>query len=161
MNQKQISFLCRKNPVSGHWTMILFVTLLLSYNVNGGVITDSLDDGNPALYKSPGADDASKPVEGNIAGKIIREIGSPLRQETFSIFPNPAERLLNIRSESIPSGPVALEIFDVTGRLVYSSQFSSGKDDTLVIQLDPFRPGYYFLRIMADNTLLTFRFIKK
>ncbi|WP_417609476.1 T9SS type A sorting domain-containing protein [Owenweeksia hongkongensis] len=63
--------------------------------------------------------------------------------EVFSLFPNPANDILNISSENILAPHIL--VFDVSGRILLDKHFSKSNNWQLDIQGLP--SGYYFIKI--------------
>ena len=61
---------------------------------------------------------------------------------TFSVYPNPANEVLNIVSEDV--APIQLELINALGQVVYAAEASQSFDISAV------NPGVYFAR-MAQN----------
>lgn len=71
------------------------------------------------------------------------------------IFPNPAHDKLFIKTMS----PVnAVEIFSITGTLVHKQ---SSNSDTIEIDVQHISSGMYFIRLIADHSVETMRFVKE
>jgi uncharacterized repeat protein (TIGR01451 family) len=73
----------------------------------------------------------------------------------ISIYPNPTNGLLNIKSKSVIE---QIEVFDMLGR-----QISSQKYDTFDVELNlsEFKDGIYFIKINSGSTFTTRKIIKK
>jgi hypothetical protein len=81
-------------------------------------------------------------------------IGStPANENSASVYPNPATSLLHIENDF-----KALQIFDMTGKMVYQSWDSSSK----VVNVDNLSKGLYIISITdMDNRKLVAKFVKK
>ena len=82
-----------------------------------------------------------KIIKSNLLSKIDID-STPLNLEF--IFPNPCQGNLNIRFEHPLSKPVAIDIYDPSGRLVFTGNYW---DSTIEINLFEFENGLYTLRI--------------
>jgi hypothetical protein len=76
----------------------------------------------------------------------IRQINS-LESFDFELFPNPAENEVNILS--LNELPFLIEIYDFTGRLVYSENFENVKNKTS-IELSEFSNGVYLVKLTTN-----------
>lgn len=76
----------------------------------------------------------------------------------FEIFPNPANRVLNIKMETMYES-VRTEIFGIDGRIISSGNF---KDQQMIeLNMENFKPGLYMLRIhTSDQKSKTLKVIK-
>lgn len=78
----------------------------------------------------------------------------------FSIFPNPADDVLNVRnSENIPSGTV-FEIVDVLGKKILEQKVDGGGNSSIRIDITGLISGVYFLKIRKERVLESLRFVK-
>jgi hypothetical protein len=90
----------------------------------------------------------------------MKSINRGTSAEGFSVFPNPAYNVLALNiKESIGMAPTT--IYDVYGRLIWSSVLNTSLKET--IDISSLKAGWYFIRIgsPADkNNFLTCPFIK-
>ncbi len=93
------------------------------------------------------------PVNKTLAGACRRIVSGVQKTESsagFTIYPNPANKVINIKAISPVQHPVNISIYDISGRLMASSrQTISGPFALPVAELSP---GYYWLTI-ADEQL--------
>ncbi|WP_157717190.1 T9SS type A sorting domain-containing protein [Formosa sp. Hel1_31_208] len=75
----------------------------------------------------------------------------------FSISPNPATSMLNIRLSNSLDNP-NVSIYDVLGKKVFSKTLSAM---TSSIDVSRWNSGVYLVRVSADNQTLTQRFVKQ
>ncbi|MEG1266711.1 MAG: T9SS type A sorting domain-containing protein [Myroides sp.] len=84
--------------------------------------------------------------------------------EAFSkvtLFPNPVENSLNINLESVPEMNCKFIFYDITGKLVKSTEDLSAK--IISIDINDLQNGVYFLTILNDKGMIqkTEKIIKK
>ncbi len=72
----------------------------------------------------------------------------------WEIFPNPTSSLIFLQGKN--SFPVAIEISDLSGRILWSEIAASEK----VIDMSPFSPGIYFLKLKYGSEKETIKVIK-
>jgi hypothetical protein len=72
------------------------------------------------------------------------------------IYPNPASNQLTI--EVVEASDIELAVFDIQGRKVYDSFFTS---QTHVIDISEFNKGYYIVRLTAGGRVVVEKFIKR
>jgi len=80
----------------------------------------------------------------------------------FSLYPNPTSGDLQIHhnNETIAK-ECSFEIFDLSGRIIYTGNFSA-ESLTTSVNVNEFRSSMYFVRILRDKELVeTIRFVKK
>jgi hypothetical protein len=83
---------------------------------------------------------------------IANEIG-------IQIVPNPNNGLFTIMIENMLFDGAFGELFDITGKLVYT--FNMTAENRKTIDISAFENGYYLLRLQMNNTLFTYRIIKQ
>ena len=76
----------------------------------------------------------------------------------FSIYPNPAQTLINIEFENASSKNYTLSIVNVLGQTVYSKQTSDSK---LQISVDEFPSGIYSIQVSCEKKSMSTKFIKQ
>jgi hypothetical protein len=84
-------------------------------------------------------------------GEIRVEIGEGtvniVEQElSFGVYPNPVSDQLTVRNYS--QGQVTLEVFNMAGRLVHTTQMTGS---THRLDVSPFTPGLYVVRLYDSN----------
>lgn len=82
--------------------------------------------------------------------------------DALAVYPNPVEDMLNITGMMDKAEDVTIEIFDLTGKLVYSTEesVSSYKLEALV-NMTEFASGSYMLKVTQDGESKTFKIVKK
>jgi PKD repeat protein len=89
----------------------------------------------------------------NFSGNSIQGVNetNPVR-ELISVYPNPARDRLSIILQLTASLKIVVEIFNMTGRLVYDTDEScNAGQNTLLIALNDYPAGIYTLRISSSN----------
>jgi hypothetical protein len=79
------------------------------------------------------------------------------------IAPNPTSGATTINYSLTQAGPVAIEVVDVTGKVVYAIDKGTLEAGSHLETIDAsaFNSGVYFVKIAADNTVSTRKFTKK
>ncbi|WP_452231736.1 FG-GAP-like repeat-containing protein [Lacinutrix sp. MEBiC02595] len=93
-----------------------------------------------------------------VATEIVENLSvGEFNTNTFSVYPNPTESLLTIKSKVVLN---SLTIYDVNGRKLNAIEI---KNSALQYQLDvtTLSNGIYFLEIISENAKQTQKFIKK
>lgn len=75
-----------------------------------------------------------------------------IENDLFQIFPNPSKGVFNIDYEPMFSSNVKLNIFDLTGRLVFKKDFEKQRE--IFIDLSNKSKGTYLLKLLVDNEYL-------
>jgi hypothetical protein len=78
------------------------------------------------------------------------------------VFPNPTDGVINIRfnhSGLVP--PATLEVYNISGRIVYQSQLPNiSSESTVSINETRFlKPGIYFIRIRSKSSLFNSKIV--
>ncbi|HEU4496837.1 MAG TPA: proprotein convertase P-domain-containing protein, partial [Flavobacterium sp.] len=69
----------------------------------------------------------------------------------FVVYPNPSNGNFNVRFDSPSSGKIAIEVFDISGRLIFSHDYASQGNFNQNIQLDNVQAGVYILNVSDGN----------
>ncbi len=77
---------------------------------------------------------------------------------SIAIYPNPSKGIFNIEMGSIL--PKTIEVFDLTGKIVYSKKDFSNNSDLITLNLSAISNGIYFVKIAAENQSVTKRILK-
>ena len=82
--------------------------------------------------------------------------------DALTVYPNPVDDELNIKGVVDNNEDVSIEIFDLTGKLVYSSTVSVS-DYTLeaLVNMTDFTSGSYMLKVTQNGESNTFKIVKK
>lgn len=117
-----------------------------------------LDNGNMLFFggaQSDNSGDVGVPNYG-LSDYWVFEVDEHLSldelNESFSIYPNPAEDFIKIQSSSVVS---SIDILDQMGRVVHSYS------DEIVLNIDDLQPGQYFMRVFLNGVSTTKKFIKR
>ncbi len=132
-------------------------------NFNGHATTDSLfigNGGNPSYYNFPYyyIDDVCVSLDST---DCYNNVGIEDKNlDEISIYPNPANDILNINLKNISSVKiVSIDIYNLNGKLIFQDSFYNTSD--LKINISDFSFGMYFMKLYIDNKkLITKSFIK-
>lgn len=84
---------------------------------------------------------------------VCNDVGiEELYYKDLSIYPNPTNNSLNVVGDNIHS----VEIFDITGKLVYTEECKKMHN---IIDVKPFNPGLYFIIIQTNDSLFSEKLI--
>ncbi len=83
-------------------------------------------------------------------------------EDALTVYPNPVDDELNIKGVVDNNEDVSIEIFDLTGKLVYSSTVTVS-DYTLeaLVNMTDFSSGSYMLKVTQNGESNTFKIVKK
>ncbi len=79
--------------------------------------------------------------------------------DNLIVFPNPANDVLNIMFNTMPSSNVTVRIYDLAGKTLLQKEFSS--NSTLHVPVAQLPTGMYFYEVTADGTTSRNKFIKE
>lgn len=79
-----------------------------------------------------------------------------------SLYPNPADDMVNMSFDLLNKGKVVFEITDITGKVIQTHQIEGAEGGNLVmINTDEFSQGAYVIRLNAGGKLQNLRFMVK
>lgn len=76
----------------------------------------------------------------------------------ISIAPNPNNGTFNIQFKDLSTG-YSVEVFDVSGRVLYQNNFNSSSDLLQTVKLEDSAKGVYFVNLKSNGTILTKKII--
>lgn len=79
----------------------------------------------------------------------------------LEVFPNPAKNVLQINTQELLSGTFALEVYDLTGRLVKSNSTTLLNTNLSSLNIESLTKGNYLLKITTDNGTTSVPFVKE
>ncbi|MDN5348723.1 MAG: hypothetical protein PWQ54_119 [Bacteroidales bacterium] len=81
-------------------------------------------------------------------------------QQPFTLYPNPANDYFQLKTEAITVPQARLEIYNIIGTKVFAQEVTFGADQQMVtIQIDNFKSGLYFVKLINGNSAFTQRLI--
>ncbi len=94
----------------------------------------------------------------NCLQSITVGVTEVLRQNDFTLYPNPAKSLITLQSTI--EGPVKIdyEIVDVLGKTVMQNQ---NNNNTFSVTISDLNAGIYFIRLKMNNSLVVKKFVKE
>ncbi len=81
--------------------------------------------------------------------------------DNLSVYPNPVTNILNISADLVSIADATVELYDVTGKLVYKNAELFYNTNSATIDISTLQPGVYMLKLQTDNTVQTVKIIKK
>ena len=91
----------------------------------------------------------------NLVANLLNTMGVNEQESSLTIYPNPVSDKLIVETEEAIG---RLEIYSVTGALVYSQKAFTNK---MEIQTGNLPAGTYFIRMTSDNAVVMRRFVKE
>jgi hypothetical protein len=79
---------------------------------------------------------------------------------TVEISPNPNNGTFKVSLQNVQSGNLKLEVIDLYGQVIYSTQFVSTGNNVLDVNLGNISTGSYMLRIITPEEIYIKKWIK-
>ncbi|HLP51126.1 MAG TPA: T9SS type A sorting domain-containing protein, partial [Chitinophagales bacterium] len=133
-----------------------------TYQWNNGAGTDDTATGlDPGTYRVTVRDAYGCTQQEEVEIQDLTSgIGSMLNgSTTISVFPNPANNLLNLVIDAQQQVNAKVEVIDLTGRILYTAPVSAAGHYTYTINTANFSAGVYTLQLGADNQSARQKFI--
>ena len=86
--------------------------------------------------------------------------GNHFARVNFSVYPNPAQHILNVSISNVKNQNVAMEMSDLLGNRIYSSNEISGIGYHTKIDLSAYPVGIYLLKVQYANEIKTIKVVK-
>lgn len=86
-------------------------------------------------------------------------ISEVVKQNDFSLFPNPAKSIITIASTINGTVKINYEIVDVLGKVVMASDHTG--HDKFSVNISDLNSGIYFLRLQVNNSVVVKKFVKE
>ena len=82
--------------------------------------------------------------------------------DQFSIFPNPANEIINVSMSLTNSENTVINVVDITGKVITTKDLGTVNGDSNVsISLDNLSTGVYFVEMVNSNSKQIKKFVKK
>jgi PKD repeat protein len=143
------------------------------YFENGNPSTSTKKD-TDVIYNTVGYDSVKLVVK-NAAGsdsitklKIIHVkncLGTGIENipdnNTISIYPNPANNMINLAFKNTISGDAKVDITDITGRVISTQVLNSYVGRTIAMNVSGMATGMYIVKLTVGNNIYFEKFIKQ
>lgn len=91
-----------------------------------------------------------------VSGANLTLNNDDFKANSFSLYPNPANDILNVQFSEVLTDDVKYEVYDITGKKILNSELKNNSIDISTLQ-----SGIYFLKLINDDESLIKKFIKK
>lgn len=143
------AYSCELTNPSGYQGLLRYYT----FNRNGAnLLPDLLSNSPGRLYMPVTAWVESK------AARCITALENVSTPDLFLLHPNPTKGKFWISFPKIPDGPVTVQLFDATAKLVYSEVFCNALHKYEIVT-DNSLKGIFYVRIQTDDKCLTQKLI--
>lgn len=96
----------------------------------------------------PAATSTTIEVTGDIVSDLVDELEA---LGTIRLFPNPSTGIFTLTWETRPQYPVNIQVYDILGKAVYQSQYTSAAQPELQINLAEQADGVYYLHLETQG----------
>lgn len=139
-------------PSEADWNYVVIDNIVSSYNVSNlrFRFEFSSDDGNNFWIDNI-----------NVAREALstEELGNDIG---LSIYPNPANNIMNVSFNVEEANKINMEVVDVAGRMVYNTNVNNTNGNiTEQVDVTNFQSGIYLLNLTVDGQRVTKKFIVK
>jgi len=98
----------------------------------------------------------------NTATSVITGIQSSiLNSNSISVYPNPANQVLNVRFNNIKAGTADMQIMDITGRMITETQSEVNPGSITHLNIEGLSSGVYFVKVTSNGSSQVVKFIKE
>lgn len=93
------------------------------------------------------------------SGVYKTDVGTSVKTDSetdnaFKMYPNPSREEITFEYDSKRYGQMAIEIFDVQGRLIFQKDISEQMSNTIKINVSDWSKGVYFIKVNNDAGLV-------
>ncbi|HTB05610.1 MAG TPA: T9SS type A sorting domain-containing protein [Bacteroidia bacterium] len=133
----------------GRWR----VDALLNDSISNGCTVPLLGPVKSKTYNASHSNTASTAV--------ITGVQNINHGNSISVYPNPADKVLNIKFNVIKAGSADISIMDMTGRLISETQNSVNPGSTVPLNIATMPTGIYFVKITTSTSSQVVKFVKE
>ena len=146
-----------KDNASGN-TVVSYDAPLQSLNLQGSAIT-VIASGFLSPSSNSNGEAFGLYVATSMGGELIplpetTSSGVEETENSFAVYPNPADNYLNIKLENASEATSTINIYDLSGKQVLSQNLPV-KQKTIQVNTELLKNGLYFLTIVNSNTVMT------
>lgn len=110
---------------------------------------------NIRLIRNNNVELGTNPQTGTVTINLVSAVEATSHDFMVSVFPNPAQALLNVRTDNAELE--VIQLYNLTGQLVYQANALNGVLHS--ISLDEMAQGIYILQVTTDKGLQTHRVV--
>jgi hypothetical protein len=131
-----------------------------SFQWEDGPMTEDREDLFPGIYKVTitDANDCISIIEVEV------EMNTSIEQlegvAAFSLFPTPANDVVQMRLEMTKATDLQLELISPEGKVIRAEKFSGFTHDVMDIDVSAWAPGVYFVRLITSEGQATVRIVR-
>lgn len=110
-------------------------------------------------------------VTDNLLGFVVEYIDSvrtitvggeedyPLVNTEASVFPNPTNKIINIKFEGSPGGEAVIRLYEMKGKCLFESKIFGTSRVTVDLEQLNLKPGQYLIKIDHNGKIITKKFV--
>lgn len=146
------------SQVTGNYSINNGITVLGAYlyqNTHVSLNITGMHSGTHTLTVNGVEDEVGNATSGETfdftyTSTLIPEV----RETLITLFPNPGDGRFSIQAERITEAALHLQIFNITGRIIFEKTYETTLGANLIKVNDTnLQAGVYFVRIMADDKI--------
>lgn len=99
-------------------------------------------------------------VRARVANDV--SVGEEVIEDQFSIYPNPANEMINISVSLTNSENTTINVLDIAGKVIYTANLGTVNGNKMVsVSLDQMATGVYFVEMTNSTSKQVKKFVKK
>ena len=85
---------------------------------------------------------------------------SVVSKMTYTVFPNPFDKIVTVSVQSTESETVSIALMDVAGKVVYENQMPIDKSGVVDIPAENIVNGLFFIKIQGKSEMFVQKIVK-
>ena len=86
---------------------------------------------------------------------------SKIRFDNISIYPQPVTMDFVVRDDALIATNIQITIYSATGTIIFYSKYYHYLKNFIAVKADKWKSGFYIIRILADDKVLTAKILKE
>jgi hypothetical protein len=120
--------------------------------VTGNTFNPDLAEGNYTItYSYTDNNGCSDVASADVTVAFHVGVNDVAFNQSFELFPNPTNGLVNIKAKNALNGAVEMQLIDLTGKLVMSRTVNMDNSNVTTLDLSGFAKGLYNLKLTQNN----------
>ena len=129
------------------------VDALLNDSINGGCTIPLLKPVKGKTYNASHSNTANT--------SVYTGMQNMNHSMSISVYPNPADKVLNIKFNFAKVGSADIRVLDITGRLISETQNEINSGSTIPLNIASLPTGIYFVKITTSTSSQVVKFVKE
>jgi uncharacterized repeat protein (TIGR03803 family) len=116
---------------------------------------------NPPVLKPTKAKTFNASHSNTANSSVVTGIQNVNHSATISVYPNPADQVLNIKFDNAKAGTTSVGVMDITGRVIMETQSEVSSGSILPINVAGLPTGIYFVKVTTTTSTQVVKFVKE